>query len=258
MSYFSSLAKQWLEPYEFFLRRVPLPRGLELTNQGRLIYQQAKELLRLVNGLGSAQAPTTKLLRIGLPEVLALAISGEIIKALKTDVTIDEMDTGEIEAQIIKGNLDFGCTFVPFPHRAVDHLRLGKISFATFAQKGSFAGVPANQIPYVIPSIEIKDNPLSIKVRDGWDPKKERRTPYRSNSLAVALSMVRSGTCGIFAPRLLITQLNRTSLSDQHLVEIAGSQKAADRTVFLTKRGGDEENSEMKKVARLMRQLMAH
>lgn len=231
----------------------PQGRGLELTERGRELYNQSREVLRLISNFGSARAESKKSIKIGLPEVIALALSGAIIKNLGIDITIDEMDSGETEAKILDEKIDFGLTFVPFPHKNIDHLKLAKTQFSTYVKRGVFDKTPVDQIPYVVPSLEMKDNPLSIKVRDGWDEKKQRQTPFRTNSLAIALQMAQSGQCAVFAPEFLIRQMNSVSKAENHLVEIGSQQKSAERTIFLVKRNNEDETAEMKKVAKIIR-----
>lgn len=233
----------------------PQGRGLELTEPGRELYSQSQEVLKLVNRFGSTPVELHKSFKLGLPEVLALALSGSIVKNLGFGTTIDEMDSGEIEVKILERKIDFGLTFVPFPQKNLDHLKLTKIQFSSFAKRGAFEKTSPEQIPYVVPSLEMKDNPLSIKVRDGWDAKKPRQTPYRTNSLAIALNMAQAGQCAVFIPTFLMQQMNSLTKIENQLVEISSPQRSAERTIFLVKRNDEDESSEMKKVAKIIRSL---
>ncbi len=233
----------------------PRGRGLELTDEGREVYNKSRELLRLVGRLGSNNPSVPKSLRIGLPEVLALTIAGSVVSKFGSGFTIDEMDSGEIEAKILEGKLDFGLTFVPFPHKDLDHLKLAKIEFASYGIRGAFEKIPPEEIPYVIPSAEMKENPLSIKIRDGWDSKRVRQTPYRANTLSIALQMVRSGRCAVFAPSFLIKEINRISSEASRLVAIDEKRQTAERAIFLVKRSIEDESIEMKWIAKTIRTL---
>ncbi len=233
----------------------PRGRGLELTEEGREVYNRSREVLRLIDHLGSKVPVAPKSLRIGLPEVLALTIAGSVVSKFGAGFTIDEMDSGEIEAKILDGKLDFGLTFVPFPHKDLDHLKLARIEFASYGVRGAFDKTHVDEIPYVIPSAEMKENPLSIKIRDGWDSKCTRQTPYRANSLAIALQMVRSGRCAVFAPSFVIKEFNRHSSEVSRLVAVDEKRKTAERAIFLVKRSSEDESPEMKWIAKTIRNL---
>ncbi len=233
----------------------PRGRGLELTDKGREIYNKSREVLRLIGQLGSNVPTAPKSLRIGLPEVLALTIAGSVVAKFGAGVTVDEMDSGEIESKILEGKLDFGLTFVPFPHKNLDHFKLAKIEFASYGLRGAFDKMHVDEIPYVIPSAEMRENPLSIKIRDGWDSKRFRETPYRANSLAIALQMVRSGRCAVFAPSFVIKEFNRVANESSWLVEVDEKRKTAERAIFLVKRSSEDESNEMKWIAKTIRNL---
>lgn len=238
----------------------PRGRGLELTEKGKKIYEQSNQILEMVNSL-KAQTPShTTSLRIGLPEVLALVVSESITHELRDALTIEDLDSGEIESRVLDRRTDFAFTFVPFPHKELDHLKIATVTLASFCRVNCFLGEDPESIPYVIPSSEMKDNPLSLRIKDGWNSNLSRLTPYRANSLSIALNMVRSGTCAIYTPSFLVSHLNDTGRKDRKLVELdlmtqRKSQEKTKRDIFLVKRQSDDESRVMKTVVKIVKQM---
>lgn len=240
---------------------IPKGRGLELTEQGKSLYEKSRKLLEMVNTLKTNTANQKSQVRIGLPEVLALAMTESLATEFKEGIVIEDLDSGEIESRILDGKCDFAFTFVPFPHKDLEHLKISTVTLGSFARSGAFRSVPAEQIPYVIPSHEMKDNPLSIKIRDGWNTNLSRQTPYRANSLSIALRMVRAGVCAVYTPHFLVNYLNTVETKNHQLVEIEisssrRSQEKTTRDIFLVKRSSEEESKDMKKAVKLVRQII--
>ena len=237
----------------------PRGRGLELTEKGKQLYQQSKQILEMVNSLKVAKPSSANTLRIGFPEVLALVVSESIAHELKDSLTIEDLDSGEIENRVLDRRSDFAFTFVPFPHKELDHLKIASVTLASFCRVHSFQGANPETIPYVIPSSEIQDNPLSLRIRDGWNSNLSRLTPYRTNSLSIALKMVQSGTCAIYTSTFLVHYLNQSVEKSRKLVELdlsprRKSQERTHRDIFLVKRHSDEESKLMKTVVRIVKQ----
>ncbi len=235
-------------------------RGLELTEKGKSLYVQSRKILEMINSLKGQTKIPENYLRIGLPEVLALASSGVIAHELKQALTIEDLDSGEIEARVLDGRNDFAFTFVPFPHKDIDHLKIATVTLSSFCRVDSFSGFDAEKIPYVIPATEIRDNPLSIRIRDGWNSNLNRYTPFRANSLSIALKMAQSGACAIYTPSFLVTQINGAASKGHQLVELSvsaqrRSQEKTQRDIFLVKRSADDESKPMKTAAKIVRQV---
>jgi DNA-binding transcriptional LysR family regulator len=238
----------------------PRGRGLELTKNGKSLYEQSRQILEMVNSLKAQTTSHVTSLRMGFPEVLALVVSESITHELKDALTIEDLDSGEIEAHVLDRRSDFAFTFVPFPHKELDHLKISTVTLASFSRVNCFQGEDPETIPYVIPSSEMKDNPLSVRIRDGWNSNLSRHTPYRANSLSIALNMVRSGTCAIYTPSFLVTYLNDAERKDRKLVELdlpaqRKSQERTQRDIFLVKRQSDDESKVMKTIVKIVKQV---
>lgn len=237
----------------------PKGRGLELTLRGKDLYEKSRKILEMVSVLKGSSLGTEAQLRIGFPEVLGLAASEAVMKEVKNSVTIEDLDSGEIEARVLDRQMDFAFTFVPFPHKDLDHLKIASIGISSFCLVGKFKDLDPQEIPYVIPSSELKDNPLSLKIRDGWNSNLSRITPYRANSLSIALNMSLSGMCAIYTPEFLIAYLNEFVSKSRQLVplELSSVRKSQERTqrdIFLVKRNIDDESKEMKMIVKIVRQ----
>lgn len=234
----------------------PQGRGLELTREGRLLYQRSREILAKVNALREIEtaADGRTGFKLGLPEALALALATKI-ESSSEDIEMEEMDSGEIEARVLDSKIDFGFTFVPFPHADLDHLKVGTVFIGAYALKGTFDSLDPETVPFVAPSTELKDNPLSLKIRDGWNAKYQRLVRFRVNTLAIAIELARSGACAVFAPDFVVENLNESS--ERKLVPLK-QLPAASRTkrdVFLVKRKDVDESKAIKQVVARVRRI---
>jgi DNA-binding transcriptional LysR family regulator len=236
----------------------PRGRGLEVTEQGHDVYRKSKALLATLNGLRVHHARPAAAVRVGMDGPLSHALAGPLAKAFAEGIELGHFDAGELETRVRERALDFAFTIVPFPQGDVDHLKLASIEFASFARRGAFAEIAPEKIPYVVPSTDLRDNPLSLKAKDGWNGRLERHTPYRASSLAVALGMVFEGAAAIYIPRFLAAALNRSLADERALVELelSKSRRTAElsqRDVFLVKRRADEETPAMRRAAAAVR-----
>jgi DNA-binding transcriptional LysR family regulator len=237
----------------------PKGRGLELTERGKTLYEQSRKVLEMVNSIKGQVITPERSLRIGLPEVLGLVVSEPIARELEGSLTIEDSDTGEVEEKVLEKKSDFGFTFVPFPHKDLDHLKITPVTLSSFCRTGFFQTEDPDKIPYVIPSVEIKDNPLSLRIRDGWNFNLPRFTPYRANSLSIALRMVQSGSCAIYTPSFFVRHLNQFETKARQLVELnltpkRRKQEQTSRDIFLVKRNNEDESKAMKTVVKIIRQ----
>jgi len=238
---------------------VPKGRGLELTNQGKDLYQKSRKVLEMVGALKDQSVKSSIQLRIAFPEVIALAASESVAKEIAGEISIEDLDSGEIESRVLDRRIDFAFTFVPFPHKDLDHLKIASVAISSFSLNGKFNDVEPDQIPYVIPSAEMKDNPLSIRIRDGWNTNLSRRTPFRASSLSIALKMAQAGTCAIYTPEFIVSYLNGFESKGRQLVSLdlksqRKNQEKTHRDIFLVKRASEEESKVMKTVVRIVRQ----
>lgn len=238
----------------------PKGRGLELTDKGRELYENSRKILEMVGALKQERGLLAPTIKIALPESLAIAAAESISAEMREGVTIDDLDSGEIESRILSRHIDFGFTFVPFPDKNLDHLKIGSVTLASFAQGQVFKGKDPDSISYVIPSSELKENPLSLKIRDGWNTNLNRQTPFRANSLSIALKMVQAGQCAIYAPKFVIHQVNARLQKDFQMYELdlppsRKNKERSQRDVFLVKRTNDDESKLMKRVVKVIRNV---
>lgn len=228
----------------------PQGRGLELTPAGKSAYHNCKEVLQAIDRMMMAEPAPKARVRIGMAEVFALHLSGriaEIFQVENTGLEITEMDSGEAETAILAGKIDFGISFVPFPHRDLEYLKIKSTQLGVFGKKSVFANLELSEIPFVVPNSEIQSNPLSLKNRDGWPSGLPRHEVFGASQLSIALSIAEQGLAAVFMPRFL---------APAGLVEFEVKRnlfQASERDIFIVKKKNDEESKAMKAVARLIR-----
>lgn len=235
----------------------PQGRGLELTEAGKALYNKSKEILELVERLKvQERAASQQILRIGMSEIFSVALTAEITKSLESTVDIYDLDSGEIEVKLLESKIDFAISSVPFPHPQLDYLKVTKASMGIFFRNRDFKTLPLEEIPFVGPNSEIKNNPLSIRSRDGWPEQQKRTLSYGASTFIAALGIVDSERAAIFAPRFLVNAINEQRGHEHQLQEYEINRslfKGSARDIYLVKRKNLEESKEMKIVARILR-----
>ncbi|WP_413944806.1 LysR substrate-binding domain-containing protein [Bdellovibrio sp. HCB-162] len=197
-----------------------------------------------------------QVLRIGMTEIFSVALAREVAESLDTPVSIYDFDSGEIEVKLLEDEIDFAISTVPFPHQHLEYLKITKAFMGVFHNNRDFRKLPLEDIPFVGPNSEIKNNPLSLRSRDGWPEQLKRRLVYGASSLPTALGIVDAGAAAIFIPRFLATVLNEQRAPGFHLIEYETHRavlKSAARDIYLVKRKNREETKEMKTIARILR-----
>jgi DNA-binding transcriptional LysR family regulator len=132
------------------------------------------------------------------------------------------------------------------------------VALRSYQRVGAFKNHDPETIPYVTPSSELKDNPLSLKIRDGWNHQLARQIAFRTNSLAIALEMAKSGSCAIYLPSLIVDGMDEKAVGRLEALPLPAKRRTAEMTkrdLYLVKRKNDEETKTMKKVVRIVRQI---
>jgi DNA-binding transcriptional LysR family regulator len=234
----------------------PQGRGLEITAEGKWLYQKALEVLALTDVIGRGQQPELQLLRIGLSEVIAVSCSGLLSAEFEESIAFHQVEVGELEGKIISNEIDFGVAFVPSPKPELEYLALGEIRFNAFVREDLLKKGPSVDIPFVVPASEYPFNPAGYKNRDGWPKDIKRLSRFFVSSFAIALDLVRKGQCAVYMPDFLAKQENANTPAGRHIKVISEfSQARSKRKVYLVKRQSQPESKEMKKVSRILRQV---
>jgi DNA-binding transcriptional LysR family regulator len=228
----------------------PLGRGLELTDSGKLVYQKSKPIIEALSNITNigvqADRPSVK---IGLAEIFSISLPGEIAEALKpleTRVDFFECDSGEVEIDLLEGKIDFGISFVPFPQNELEYLKIKKISMGVFFSNLKFSKMNLSEIPFVVPSSKMLNNPLSLKSRDGWPTDLPRNAQFGASSLASAMNLVDQGLAAVFMPKFLKRNYFELEVKKNLFQD-------SERDIFLVKKKNKEESLAMKLVAKVIR-----
>jgi DNA-binding transcriptional LysR family regulator len=222
-------------------------RGLALTQEGQEFYRRGLLLLQQVHQLTQKLSPPTRMLTIGLPEVLGHIMVREMAGDFIDGVRIAECEAALLGEKILQDELDFALSFIPYPMSGIEFLSIGKMPLGVFHCHQPFQKKKLAEIPFVTPLAQMKENPLSLKSQDGWPIDVPRLVQYQVNTLAMALEIVQAKKAAIYLPRLLAKKLQ--------LIEYELPLKTSARDVFLVKKKDTKESIEMKKVTKIFRQL---
>lgn len=213
----------------------PAGRGLALTEDGMRIYQNAKQFLIYEDQLFSTKAqPSQRMLKIGTVEVFLMAQSGQLShpQLANYDLTLLDLNPGQIEQLIASRQLDFGITYAPYPMNNVEIIKVGHYQLGCYRLRGCFKGMSISEIPFAVPAQGLTNHPLGIKERDGWvESITPRNKKYSVNLLSTGLTLTRQGLCAIYIPRFVARNY-------PELIEIAipKSQKATQQAYLIKHR----------------------
>lgn len=237
----------------------PAGRGIEITKQGREFYSKAKSILELVKDLSAPNSLAIKSppIRIGLQEIFSISISGLLAIHLGNSVQFFEHDSGQSEVELLSGNIDFAISCILYPHKDLEYMKIKRIPLGVFSTNPKFLKLKLSDLNFVIPSIKMHDNPLSLKFRDGWPSSIDRHCPLSAGSLTSALSIVDKGITCVFIPVFVANLLNQHRSTENQLLQIELDNKIfkdSTRDVFLVKRKDQQETKAMKIAAKIIRQ----
>lgn len=233
----------------------PLGRGLELTDDGIRIYENAKQFLAQEEILFNSKPQyQQQILRIGTVEAFLLAQSRQLQHPQLANYNFSflNLNPGQIEQMVASGQLDYGITYAPYPMYGVEIIEVGSYQLGCYCLKGSFKGINITQIPFAVPAQGITNNLLGIKELDGW---LERLTPrnrkYEVNLLSTGLALTQQGLCAIFIPKFVAR--NYPNLVE---LQIPKSQKITQRAFLIRHKDATQDhifNLLMKTVKLLLR-----
>jgi DNA-binding transcriptional LysR family regulator len=241
----------------------PQGRNIVPTQQGMLLYGKARLWLESIDrGLRDIreQKPDFPPVRVATFEVFSSHVLAWIIDAgfEHTPFVAQECVPGILEAAVAGNRCDWGLTYLPIPMQGVEFQKVCTFRFRVFARVGSFTGQEANSVPFAVPTTPLGVNLAQVGSLDTWPHTWARWEKHRFELLETALALARRGKCAIFIPDFLATVANQSARSDQQLGEFcpaSGSLKGPPRSVFLVTRSGEPETPEVRRVAKLLRQL---
>ena len=134
--------------------------------------------MRIANEIKTRQPTQKSFIRIGLSGVLSVTCAGALAAEIHEPLLFSETDIGDVEAQVVSGNLDFGVAFIPSPKPELEYLTLGEVRFNAYAREDLLNAVPATQVPFAVPISEFPANPMGYRNRDGW-PNDVPEQPHR-------------------------------------------------------------------------------
>jgi DNA-binding transcriptional LysR family regulator len=232
-------------------------RGLAVTEEGIKAYGQAKAILAGVDALRTRAKTSPSVLRIGTVEVFLHGLARGLRRRAfhEGPLVLLDVEPGEMERQLIAGQLDFGITYAPSPESALDVLEIGRFRLGCFHLRGPLEQVGLKELPFAVPVSALPHNPLGIKERDGWlQGLFSRRETFQVNLLSVAIDLALEGLCAIYIPVFVARGINQ-SLGEKKLVERPLPSPPQTRRAFALKRLNRPEDAPFKRMCGLVRGL---
>jgi DNA-binding transcriptional LysR family regulator len=241
----------------------PLGRGIVLTAEGKELARQSQLILSSIDELReqvkkrrevTRQAP----LRIATFEVFSTYFLQALSDAQFQDrgLVLHEVIPGELEQMIAQNKADFGITYMPIPHPGVEHIKITSVLMGVYKKRGSFEGVPQQELPFVVPVMPFTGTPTRIRGLDGWpEDAYERNVRYQVTLLESALELCRQGRCAGYFPSFVAKRHNLQVKASFALQRhpYSRSLKRCYSDVYLVKRRDHQEDALTQWVAKLIR-----
>lgn len=239
---------------------VPAGRGLTISEKGMVIYEKAKRVLEALEDLTKQNESSNSIFRIGLLEIFSIYFMGRILSKKFSDqrVKVIERAPGEIEVLILQRKIDCGLTYLPYPQSGLEVLKIASFDLNVFGIGNQKFNAP-EEVHFIVPSTGLESNPLGIRERDGWpDLTLNRNRFHKTNMLSTALDMARNGLGVVFMPNFVARMHNLSSRPEFHLkpIEFGPKLPQVRREVFLLKRSGAEESSDIKRLVSGVRDIL--
>jgi DNA-binding transcriptional LysR family regulator len=238
-------------------------RRLFLTDSGKRLLRRTPALiheLRMLRENISAPVTENSAVRIATFEVFSTYFLS-FLDRLKWDshaLELHEVLPGELERYVAQGEVDYGITYMPVPHAELDFLKVTKIEMGVYVRQGAFAGVPQEQLPFVVPITPINSAPTRVRGLDGWpDDAYSRKVKHQVTLLESALELCRQGRTAGYFPVFIVEEHNRRTREEFQLERRRRLNPGPTcySEVFLVKRKSDEESTIAKQLAKALRTL---
>ncbi len=238
-------------------------RGLELTEEGRGLYERVPLILKAIDDLKDLHKPNSisgKMIRLVSFEVFTVHFLSRLIKSMPKDSNFEvrEEVPGRMEGLIANGDSDFGISYFPVAHAGVDFVKVGKIRMGIFGLQKHWQDTAFDKLPFVAPIFPIQGMPSGVKGLDGWpDHTYNRLVRFRVELLQTAIELSLQGLAVVFLPDFVAKQTNLQLQVQFQLQELAlpVGMKAIYRDIFLLYRKGRSEDGIMRSLAKGLRVL---
>lgn len=236
---------------------LPVGRGLVITDDGKLLYEKAKNILNLVANLKNNTNEAKPIVKFGLSELISVTSVAYITKELHPmSVKVRQLDVGEMETQIANRNIDFGFGFVPLPQPHIEYLSIGKVTLNSYAHKDLLKKYSPDTIPYSVPVTDYGNNPMGYKKRDGWSGVISRNPHYYMGNFSMSFQLLKNEVAAAYIPDFVAALVNNKNRIKK-LVLIKEHAKAKTiRDVYLIKLKNKEESKDIKKATKIIRKLI--
>lgn len=241
----------------------PMGRGITLTNEGTAFARQVEIILGDLHDLKDQIQNSKKIqkeapLKIATFEVFSTYFLDGLQDAKLEDrkIALHEVIPGELEQVLEAGKVDYGITYMPIPNPNLEHVKICRLLMGVYKKKGSFEEMDQENLPFVVPVYPLSGVPTRIRGLDGWpDSAYTRKVKYEVTLMESALELCRQGLCAGYFPSFVVEKHNRKHRDAFNLVRHpwSGSTQRCFNDVYLVKRKDRPEDSDMKKIAKMIR-----
>ena len=258
-----SKAVKILEREVGFKLTIPSGRGIEITDQGLLLYRQCRGLLDEFNAVQSVvrdrSVAEVKSLRLGSMEVFTTYFLAKFMsrEQLKHRMRVHYLSPGKIEESLKLREIDLGITYIRIPDSELEYVRIGEFRMKLFGHK-KMVGLPLENLPFAVPTTGINTPTLSLPSLDSWPSEKfPRKIVYELELLETAVQFARMGLAVVYCPDFVGRFHNELVPSELRLHEmnLPPGFKVKALPIYIVQRKNESETVFVRKLARLARSL---
>ena len=207
-------------------------RKLILNEFGTRLYQQSEELIRchdqLLRSIDASTADSRRQIRLASFEVFTTHLLGQLASqsVFDFDLRVLEMPPDQIGERLLDHSADVGISYAPYPNESLTFKLLSKTNFRIYARKNTFTNTPFMDIPFAIPTSDVRGSTAGLLGIDSWPYERvARHVKFQLTSLESAIALARQGQCAVFIPTFVGELSNRTTAAKYRLVPIPGPSR---------------------------------
>ena len=241
-------------------------RHLVPSERGRELYRRSARLMtehkRLLTELDASSPEHDATLRIASFEVFTTHCLGPVLASAFPDREVQMLDVGvgAIEDAVRNREVDYGVTYVPFPHHDLHYEPVRDVRFGIWGHGLTFDGIAFAELPFAIPVTRLQLAAGELLGIDCWPyDRVPRRVKYRLTALESALALARHRQCVVFIPDFIGELHNRAvrrSMQLRRFPSPAGVGTVT-QTVRVVVREEDRDAPGLRQVVRAYSEAMA-
>jgi len=227
-------------------------RGIVPTDFAHLLYPKALDIINQISQLKSKNE-VSPVLKIAVGESTGtFLIASHLSKYFDTfQVSLYQLESGDVERAIAAKQIDWALTFEPQAHEGIAIHSLAKIPMNIYVSK-KHQLKQHEELEFIVPTVPLGKIPTFERGQDGWpDHILPRKIKFRVDGLHTAIKLTCHSSSAIYLPEFVGGKIDELKVCTS-----VKMPKVQQRTLYLLTRHGDDLRKECKRFASMVRTVL--